>query len=70
MSHLTITIELIPPVGAEHLDQVMDWLAELPYPWCPHETALAAIPDLADLRPIAAHLRARVGGQGAVVAAD
>ena len=69
VEHLTITIELIPPVAAAHLDPVMDWMAGLPYPWCPHATALAAIPDLADLRPIADHLRARAGGQGAVAAA-
>jgi len=49
---LTITIEMMQLLAPEHLCAVMDWLALLPYPWCPIRTAIESAPALAGLEPI------------------
>jgi hypothetical protein len=49
---LTITIhvmQLLPPAS---LSQVMEWLLQLPYPWCPVPTAVDHAPTLEELEPV------------------
>ena len=50
--NLTITIEVMQVLPANHLVPVMDWLDQLPYPWCSKQAASARAPVLDGLRPI------------------
>jgi hypothetical protein len=49
---LTVTIEVMQSLSSEHLFSVMDWLAQLPYPWCPVRAARESMPALDGLHPI------------------
>lgn len=51
-SNLKITIEVMEVLASEHLWPVMNWLSELPYPWCSAKAAARKIPSLDDLRSI------------------
>jgi hypothetical protein len=46
---LTITIEQMAILDPDSLGSVMDWLAELPYPWCPAHVAAQGAPSIEDL---------------------
>ena len=52
VERLTITIELMQSLAPSSLTSVMAWLSQLPYPWCPVQTALANAPTLDGLEPI------------------
>lgn len=56
---LAITIELMHTLPPGACPQVMEWLAKLPYPWCPAGAALASIPRMDELGPIAERLSAK-----------
>jgi len=56
VERLAITIEAMQALPAADLPAVADWLAALPWPWCPPARARAAMPGLAGLAPIAAWL--------------
>ena len=49
---LTITIEVMQLLPPEALVAVMNWLDELPYPWCSKQAAAARTPALEGLYPI------------------
>lgn len=49
---LTITIEVMAVLSPGSLTVVMDWLAQLTYPWCPPRTVLDTIPTLAGLEGV------------------
>ena len=49
---LTITIEEMQLLYPEHLLSVMDWLARLPYPWCPVRIARESMPVIDGLHSI------------------
>lgn len=53
---LSITIEAMQTLPALHLDKVMDWVAGLPYPWCPAAVALPAAPDIEQLAPVLGYI--------------
>ena len=44
-----LTMQTLP---ALHTDEVMDWVASLPYPWCPASVALPGAPDIEHLAPV------------------
>jgi hypothetical protein len=52
VERLTITIDLMESLVPNSLNQVIDWLSRLPYPWCPPQIALASAPPLHGLEPI------------------
>ena len=56
---LKITIGVMKVLPASSLDLVVDWLARLPYPWCPAAAALHGAPDLPALRPVINYLGRR-----------
>lgn len=43
---LTITIKLMQTLPKETLDSFMDWISNLPYPWCPVEIAINNTPKV------------------------
>jgi len=49
---LTITIDVMSTLSPVSLAAVLDWLAQLPYPWCPPRTALETIPAIAALEEV------------------
>lgn len=51
-SALAITIEAMEILPADSLEQVMQWMSGLPYPWCEVEKAMAAAPDLAGVAAV------------------
>lgn len=53
---LSITIATMQTLPASHADQVMDWAAGLPYPWCPAEAALQAAPEIRELAPVLGYI--------------
>jgi hypothetical protein len=46
---LVILAEVMKVHAPGELAPVMDWLSTLPYPWCSADSALARIPDSAEL---------------------
>ncbi len=56
---LRISIGVMKVLPASSLDVVVDWLAQLPYPWCPAAVALDTAPDLPALRPVLNYLGRR-----------
>lgn len=46
---LTITIELMQILPPRTQEAVMDWLSDLPYPWCSSQRAIANAPQLEGL---------------------
>ena len=51
-SQLTITIEQMHSLAPEHLGPLMDWMSNLPAPWCAaHELRMGA-PPIAELRAV------------------
>lgn len=56
---LKITIAVMKVLPPTALAPVTEWLAGLPYPWCPAAAAAAAAPELAALQPVLEHLRQR-----------
>ncbi len=53
---LKINIERMQVLPPEHLDPVMSWLADLPYPWCPVSAATKGMPKLPALAAIADYI--------------
>lgn len=51
-SALAITIETMEILPAECMEQVMQWISALPYPWCTLQEAVAAAPDLAGVAAV------------------
>jgi hypothetical protein len=58
VERLVIGIEVAQELPAGELAPVMDWLSALPHPWCTPGGAIAAMPQLAALEPVARYLRA------------
>lgn len=54
---LKITIEVMELLGQQHVQSIMHWLSDLPYPWCPTETALQNIPLLKEIAPVTDFLK-------------
>jgi hypothetical protein len=52
VERLKITVNDMQVLSPDCLRPVMDWLSNLPYPWCPADEAINGIPDLAGLKPI------------------
>jgi hypothetical protein len=49
---LTITIDVMQLLSSDSLFSVMDWLDQLPYPWCSRRAACEGVPELEGLLPI------------------
>ena len=64
VERLRITIERMQVFSSDSLIPIMDWLADLPYPWCRPGDALAAMPQLPGLVEIAAHIGKILGSGG------
>ena len=47
-----ITIEAMQVLPGEHLKQVLDWLAGIPYPWCTANEIIKNVPDIDTLGPV------------------
>lgn len=56
---LRISIGVMKVLPASSLDVVVDWLAQLPYPWCSAAAARDTAPDLPALRPVLNYLGRR-----------
>jgi hypothetical protein len=56
VERLTITIRLMESLDPACLDPVMNWLGELPYPWCAARDAWASIPQLEGLATVRQYL--------------
>lgn len=56
---LKITIAVMKVLRPTALEPVVDWLAGLPYPWCPAAAAIGSAPPLPMLQPVLDHLRCR-----------
>ena len=52
VDRIIITIRMMESLDPSHLSIVMDWLGDLPYPWCTRELALTSMPPLDALRSI------------------
>ena len=46
---LVITIEEMQVLTADRFDNVLKWLGDLPYPWCPAHTILETAPAICEL---------------------
>jgi len=55
-SRLRITIEIMEVLPSQNLAAVVNWLSELPYPWCNCALALRSAPSIEELEPIIRHL--------------
>ena len=55
-AHLAIAIEAMAVLPASTLAPVLDWLARLPYPWCPTAAVRLQAPALVELAPVLACL--------------
>jgi hypothetical protein len=49
---LAITIDVMQVLSPASLSSVMEWLLQLPYPWCPAETTFEGAPTLKELEPV------------------
>jgi hypothetical protein len=58
VERLAITVEAMQELPADELVPVMEWLTALPHPWSTPGGAIAAMPALAGLEPVARYLRA------------
>lgn len=57
--HLTITIEVMQTLPAEVLDDVMQWVSVLPYPWCSADAVRNAAPAIEGLDKVLAYISAK-----------
>ncbi|WP_319005678.1 hypothetical protein [Pararhizobium sp. BT-229] len=53
---LTITIDVMQILPTEEIDRIMNWINNLPYPWCGPEEAVRDMPVIDGLAPIARYL--------------
>ena len=53
---LTITIEFMQILPGSTLQVIMEWLSELPYPWCSAQRALAGAPKVEGLEGMLAYI--------------
>jgi hypothetical protein len=53
---LTITIEFMQILPGSTLEVIMEWLSELPYPWCSAQRALAGAPKVEGLEGMLAYI--------------
>lgn len=58
---LKISIAVMKVLPPSALAPVTEWLAGLPYPWCPAAAVATAAPDLPGLQPVLDYLRRRHG---------
>src|SRR5205814_9666967 len=56
VQHLTITIKTMLILPSNHHRQVMNWLSQLPYPWCPECSAAKAMPSIFELSELRSFL--------------
>lgn len=56
VDRLTITIDQMHTLPADRLGALMDWVAPLPYPWCPIAALTAQVPSIDELRPVIDYL--------------
>ena len=52
IERFTITIDLMQSLAPGSLPSIMNWLSQLPYPWCSPKIALTSAPALDELEPI------------------
>jgi hypothetical protein len=49
---LGITIKIMQVLPPDYLNPIMQWLSELPYPWCPPQQCLKGMPEFAELQGV------------------
>lgn len=52
IDQLNITIEAMQALPGECLNPVLDWFAEIPYPWCTSNEITKNVPDIDVLEPV------------------
>jgi hypothetical protein len=52
VERLRITIEFMQVFSSDKSHILFRWLARLPYPWCPRQTAAGSAPSIDELSPI------------------
>lgn len=52
VERLTITIELMQVLPQESLHSVMDWISNLPYPWCPVKVVTNNMPKVDGIQAV------------------
>lgn len=53
---LTITIDQMHTLPADRLGALMDWVAPLPYPWCPVAALSVGVPAIDELQSVMGYL--------------
>jgi len=53
---LTITIDQMHTLPADRLAALMDWVAPLPYPWCPVAALSVGVPAIDELQSVMGYL--------------
>jgi hypothetical protein len=53
---LVINIEAMQILSADRCDAILQWLTQLPYPWCSARTVLEAAPSISELDPVLSHV--------------
>jgi hypothetical protein len=53
---LVITIDVMQVLQARGIEPIMDWLCDLPYPWCTPDEALRQMPGTKELNPVRSYL--------------
>ena len=54
---LVITIETMQSLPPKDLDSIMNWVSELPCPWCAPRLAMRDAPDISELGPVFDYIR-------------
>ncbi len=54
---LVITIDVMQILPANRLDDIMGWVAVLPYPWCRPDEVVAGMPRIEELAPVTHYLK-------------
>ena len=57
VSQLFVTVEQMITFPYSHLDDIMTWLATVPYPWCAPSAATINMPELDALCPVKAYIQ-------------
>ncbi len=54
---LIITIDVMQIFPADELDRIMNWITNLPYPWCGPDEAVRDMPRIEGLAPVERYLK-------------
>lgn len=59
VQRLSITIEAMQTLPPDVLEDVMEWVSVLPYPWCSADAVIGGAPVIQGLEPVLAYIGAK-----------